>query len=186
MENLEKAPTPARLAIKWGAISGLILVIYGLAMQISGLIANLSLAPLYYIVMLLALGFGMFKAIDEYKATHGGYISYGQGLGLNTLISAVAAIISTAVSLIYTTFIDNTAMKKMMEAQKEKMVEQWEKQGMSERQIEDAMAMTEKMTAFMQNPGMMFVSGVISITIFGFIVALIVSAIKKKNKPVFE
>ena len=186
MEEIENAPTPTRIALKWGAIAGLIMVLYYLLMQITGLITNMSLAPLYYVVMLLAMGFGMFKAMDEYKLSHQGYISYGQGLGLNTMLAAVAAVISTTVSLLYTTFIDNSAMKKMLDMQKEKMVEQWEKQGMSEKQIDDALEMTDKMAGVMQNPGIMFVSGVFTITLIGFIIALVITAIRKKDKPVFE
>ena len=183
MENLENTPTSARLALKWGLISGLILMTYSLAMNITGLLADLSLAPMAYLAIILATGFGMWKGMDEYKETHGGYISYGQGLGLNTLISTVAAIISMIGSMLYSSFIDNSSMKKFMEAQNDKMTEQWEKQGLSQAQIEDAL---DKMNGMMNNPGVMFVSGVISTVFVGFILALIISAIKKKTKPVFE
>jgi 3-methyladenine DNA glycosylase Mpg len=60
--------------------------------------------------------------------------------------------------------------------------ERMEDQGMSASQIQSA----EEMTAMFMNPGMQFVIVVIMSVIFNFLLGLIVSAVVKREKPVFE
>jgi hypothetical protein len=64
----------------------------------------------------------------------------------------------------------------------DKAREDMETRGMDDAQIDQAMSMTEK---FM-TPGIMFAMGVLSYVIIGFIISLIIAAIMRKDKPVFE
>ena len=186
MENtVITPPTPARLALKWGLICGMILVIYSLTFSISGLIYNTSLGWLSTVISIAALGYCMYAGMGEFKKGNEGYMRYGQGLTLGTLMSGVSGVISGFFSIIYNTFIDPGMMHKIMEIQKEKVFEQWEKQGISDSQAEKMWEQTQSMMGFMQNPGVFFLLSVLGTLFFGFIIALIVSAIQKKDKPAF-
>jgi hypothetical protein len=57
-----------------------------------------------------------------------------------------------------------------------------EDQGLTASQIQSA----EEMTAIFLNPGMQFVIVVIMSVLFNFLVGLIVSAVVKREKPIFE
>jgi hypothetical protein len=60
--------------------------------------------------------------------------------------------------------------------------ERMEDQGLSASQIQSA----EEMTSFLMNPGMQFVIVVIMSVIFSFFIGLIVSALVKREKSIFE
>jgi hypothetical protein len=57
-----------------------------------------------------------------------------------------------------------------------------EKRGMDDSQIDQAMELSQK---FM-SPGIVFVMGVFGYIVMGFVISLIVAAIIRKEKPVFE
>jgi large-conductance mechanosensitive channel len=179
------APTTARLAIKWGAICGVLFIIYTLITYLTGLVFNEAMQWVGIILTLGIIGYCQYAAMGEYKNTHEGFISYGQGLGLGTMLGGVSGVVSGAFSTIYNNFIDPSIMVKIMEKQKDKAFEAWEKQGISESQAEDMWEKTQGMMGFMQNPGVTFLFSIVGSLIFAFIIALIVSAIQKKDKPVF-
>jgi hypothetical protein len=60
--------------------------------------------------------------------------------------------------------------------------ERMEDQGLTASQIQSA----EEMTSFMMNPGMQFVIVVVMSLIFNFLIGLIVAAVVKREKPIFE
>lgn len=79
---------------------------------------------------------------------------------------------------IYSKFVDPTMMDRMMELQRAQM----EKQGMDDEKIDQAMAMSAKFTS----PEMLIVFGTLGFAIIGFLIALVVAAIIKNNRPEFE
>ncbi|MBC8112422.1 MAG: DUF4199 domain-containing protein [Verrucomicrobia bacterium] len=187
MENTnENAPTTARLAVKWGLILGLVSVIYTLIANLSGIPFNPSLSWITTIFSLAAPAFAIYKGMGEFKDTHEGFMSYGQGLGIGTMMSGVSGVLSSAFSSIYIAFIDPTFLSRMSESQKEQVFEQWEKQNIPEEQMETMWESTQQFTAFMQNPALLFLFGIIASIIGGFIISLIISAIQRKTKPEFS
>jgi biopolymer transport protein ExbB/TolQ len=173
----QNAPSVARLAVKWGLISGFISLIYTLLSQMTGLAYNTSINWLSTVIGITIAVIAQVLAMKEYKETHEGYLTYGQGVGLGTLLSTVSGVVAMGIWTAYVAFIDNTFISKSLDAARE----QWEKQGMTDEQMEQAAEMTEK---FMQ-PGALFLFGIISSVIFGLIVSLIVSAVQQKKRPVF-
>jgi len=121
---------------------------------------------------------GIWMAHKQFKQLNSGFMSYGQGLGIGTVLSAVGGLISSVVTYVYMTFIDSEYMNRVMELQRVKM----EEKGMDDAQIEQGMALAQK---FSGGP-MIIIWGVLGAIIMGFIISLIVSAFTKNTRPEFE
>lgn len=150
MKYFDDAPTPARISIKWGGISGIGIAIYDLIMRFLVLDINPSLNKFIYLMMLVAFIFCMYKGINKFKEFNKGQITFGQAFGINFLLTGIAAIIYSLILLIYN------------------------------------LANASKTGNIYQHSGTKFISTFITTLIFGFIISIVVSAIKKNNKPVFE
>ncbi len=167
-------PSTARIALKWGLVSAVLIIIYTVVLYMTGLFKTPSLSWISFLLLLI----GIFMALREFKSLNAGYMSFSEGLGVGTLMSAVTGLIGSIFSYIYTNFIDTTIMQQMSDLQREQM----ESQGLSSEQIDQAMEMATKFTS----PGMIFIFGIIGYVFFGFIFSLIVSAIVKNTKPEVE
>lgn len=162
------------VAIKYGVINGLLAIIFFLILDFAGLTDNKYLNWVGIIISAVLI----FLAQKEYLREGDGYLNYGQGVGLGTLLSLVGATISSIFTFIYIKFINPAFLENLVEAQRMSM----EEQGLSDDQIEQAMSISEK---FM-SPPMMLVMGIIGGVIVGVIISLIISAINKKSRPEFE
>jgi hypothetical protein len=172
---MEQQVTTRGVGMQYGVIVGIIMIIYGTLLQVSGLALEYqSLSYINYIF----LGVVIYLAHKKFKEDGDGFMSYGQGLGIGFWISLIGGVISMVFSYIYMSFIDSTIMEQAMDKARYDM----EEKGMSDAQIDQAMSITEK---FM-TPEMIFVMGIVGTLIFGFILSLIVSAITKKTDPQLE
>ena len=161
--------------MQYGVIVGIIMIIYGTLLQVSGLALEYqSLSYINYIFLAVVI----YLAHKKFKEDGDGFMSYGQGLGIGFWMSLIGGVISMVFSYIYMSFIDSTIMEQAMDKARYDM----EEKGMSDAQIDQAMSITEK---FM-TPEMIFVMGIVGMLIFGFILSLIVSAITKKTDPQLE
>jgi hypothetical protein len=120
----------------------------------------------------------LFLCLREYREQNKGFISYGQGLGLATLSGVISGLVAGAFNYIYIQFIDNTVMQRQLDLARERM----EDQGLSASQIQSA----EEVTSLFMNPGVQFVVVVITSLIFNFLLGLIIAAVVKREKPIFE
>jgi hypothetical protein len=172
---MEQQVTTRGVGMQYGVIVGIIMIIYGTLLQVTGLALEYqSLSYINYIF----LGVVIYLAHKKFKEEGDGFMSYGQGLGIGFWISLIGGVISMVFSYIYMSFIDSTIMEQAMDKARYDM----EEKGMSDAQIDQAMSITEK---FM-TPEMIFVMGIVGTLIFGFILSLIVSAITKKTDPQLE
>lgn len=170
----EKPVTVGNTALRYGLIVGLVCVIYSLILSLTDNSMNRALSSVSY---LFIIG-GMVMAFKYFKEHNGGFMRYGQGLGIGTLMSLIAGFITSVFMYIYVKFIDTTMMDRAMEMQRVEL----EKQGMDDAQIDQAMEMASSFTG----PEMVLVGGTVGFLIIGFIIALIVSAIMKHTRPEFE
>jgi hypothetical protein len=170
----EPQPSVTSVALKYGLITALIGVVYTLIIMVANLGDNRWLSGLSYLILIA----GIALAMKQYKTINYGYMSYGQGLGIGTLVSAIFGLLSGIFVWLYTAFVDTEYMSRMMEKQTEAFLDQ----GMSDEQVEAAMAMSEKF----QGPIAMILGGLIGAVIIGFLLSLIISAIMKNNRPEFE
>lgn len=171
---MQEEPSTARIALKYGVITGVASIVYNVILIITEKNQNQALSALGLIIMVA----GMVYAMREFKTENNGYMSYGQGLGIGTLIAAISGLLGATFMMFYTQFIDTNFMQKTLDTAREDM----ERRGMSDAQIDAGMQFSEKMIS----PGIMFATGVFFSIFIGFIIALIVAAIMRRNKPVFE
>ncbi|MEQ8580674.1 MAG: DUF4199 domain-containing protein [Marinoscillum sp.] len=162
------------VAIKYGLISGLIGIIFFLVIDFAGLSGNQSVSW----IGILFTAVIMYFAQKEFIKEGDGYMNYGEGLGLGTLMSLVSAVISSIFTYIYVSFVNPQFIENIRQAQ----VIAMEEEGMSDAQIEQAMKISENFTG----PTGLLIFGLIGGVFVGFLISLIISAITKKSRPEFE
>lgn len=169
------APSKNAIALRYGLICGVISIIYSLILNITDLaLTNRTLGWVSFIILIAAI----WLAMREYKRQNNNYMSYGQGLSIGTLVTVVSSILGAIFTYIYVKFIDTGFIDKMRQMQ----VTELEKKGMNDDQIEQAVAVSEKM----MTPEMIVVFAVVGGLFFGFLLSLIISAIMKRTRPEFE
>lgn len=172
--NTQPRPSTSAVGIRYGLLTGIITLIISF-----GLFATHSeQGPLRFLSTLVLAG-GMVVAMRYYKESNAGYMSFGEGLGIGTILSAVVGVLSAVFTYVYMGFIDQDVVNRMMEKARADMEARG---GMSDEQIDQGMAMAGK---FMSLP-ILTVSVLIITVITGFIISLIVSAVLKHSKPEFE
>ena len=171
---MEEKTSTARVALKYGVLGSVVIMVYSTILNVSGLAQNKVLSSLSFGLMLVAI----VLAMKDFKEKNSGFMTYGEGLGLGSLTSAVMGLLTSAFTMFYIQFIDNTLLAQGLDKVREDM----ESRGMDDAQIDQAMELSQK---FM-SPGVVFVMGVFGYVVMGFIVSLIIAAIMRKEKPVFE
>lgn len=171
---MEEQASTARVALKYGVLASVVIMIYTTIINIAGLSQNKVLSSLAFAFMIVAI----VLAMKNFREKNNGYMSYGEGLGLGTLVSAVMGLLSSAFTMFYMQFIDNTLLTQGMDKVREDM----ERKGMDDSQIDQAMELSQK---FM-SPGIVFAIGVFGYVLTGLVISLIVAAIIRREKPVFE
>ena len=170
--SLDERITVKEVSVKYGLYLGIILTIYTLALQISGLATNEALGYLGYVVLIVL----MVIAHKTFKNEGDGFMSYSQGLSIGTLMALVGALISTPISYLYVKFFDSS----FLQAIKDKAIADMEQKGtLSDAEIESAM---EIASTFM-TAEFIFPIAFIAFIFIGFIISLIVSAFTKNSNP---
>lgn len=168
---MNEQPSTARIALKWGAILGLGLIVITLAMYLTDQTTN----PVFSVVTVVAMIGCLVLAMRNFRSLNAGYMSYGEGLGIGSLLSAVAGLLSAAFITFYNVVIDPTVQQRAFEKAREKLEEQGK---LSDEQIDQAMEISQKF----QSPGFTFIAGMFGTLIMGFLVSLIVAAFIRRNK----
>lgn len=172
---MNEEPSTARVALKWGAILGVVLIVYSLILFVTNMVGNSSLGIISFV---LTIG-GLVLAMREFRTQNGSFMSYGQGLSIGALTAGISGLLSSLFSLFYTTVIDTGVMERMVETTRDKL----EESGLSDEQIDQQIKFVE----MFQSPGLTFALGVLGAVIFGFLLSLVIAAIMKKEKTnVFE
>lgn len=170
MEEVQEASTKST-AVKWGMINGLISIIFFVIVDFIGQAGNQSLSWIGGVIFLGLLIF----AHREFKSEGDGYMSFGQGLGIGTLIALISSLISSVFTFIYVSFINTNFIETLRELQIAKM----EESGQSQAQIDQAMPFVDMFTS----PGAMLIMGILMGVLFGFIISLIVTIFTKNQDP---
>ena len=163
--------TVNRVAMKWGFIVGLISVALTIVIDLVGLTGN----QVIQWVGLLIFGVIVFIAHREFKNDGDGYMTYGQGLGLGTLMAVVSSGISSVFTFVYVLYIDSS----IIDVAREKAISDMESSGSNDAEIEQAMVYVEQFTSPLWITIISLVVGVF----LGFIISLIISAITQKKSP---
>ncbi|MDP5120405.1 MAG: DUF4199 domain-containing protein [Spirosomaceae bacterium] len=168
-------PSTARIALKWGIISAIISIVFTIVLYTFDLWKMVWIAAAFGVAVTVVI---LVLAAKEFKSLNNGFMTFGEGLGMSMLIIVVSGLISNAFNQLYVNVIDTSIKGKITDMQEEMYV----KQGLSEEQISMAMEQLERFN----NPSMQFLFSMLGTLFFGFLLSLIISAIMKKDRPVFE
>lgn len=166
-----QAPSLSKISTKYGLIQGVVGFVLFLIVAMTGMTQNWLTTGVNLVVLVVL----MVLAHKEYKKTHDGIMSYGQGVGSGTLLTVVASVLSSILLYIYVGFINTGYPAAALKAQQAQL----EARGMTGAQLDQAMSITSAMLT----PTGMVVSSLVSGVIVGFIVSLIVSAFTKCADP---
>ena len=166
--------TTSQVALKWGAILGVISIVITTVLYVTGLWKNTWISSASLVIGIVAL----VLAMKEYKEAHQGLMSFGQGVTIGFTTMTISGLLGALYQTVYTQFIDTTIPEQIKDMQ----IEAFEKQGMSDEMIEQSL---ESMSAF-SSPGVTFLFAVLGSMFIGLILALIISAVMKKNKPAMD
>ena len=172
---MENKPSLFQHTMTWGAITGIILIVFSLVLYLVHQSANQALGYLSYILLIAGIIIGSIAYRDKVL---GGFISYKDAFVMGLLITVFAGILSSFFSFILIRYIDPSVMEQAIAKAEEKMMNR----GMPEDQVELAI---EKTREFMGSPLTVLV-GLLSFAFIGTIISLITAAIVKKEKGPFD
>jgi NAD/NADP transhydrogenase alpha subunit len=171
---MENKVTVSQIGVRYGLIFGLVMIVYTLILQISGMATNQWLSNASFILLIIVI----IIAHKAFKEGGDGFMTIGQGIGIGTLLSLISGVISSVFLFIYLKFVDDSMLQMVRDEQIEKMSQQ----GMDDAQIEQAMEMAGK---FM-GPVAILIFGIIGSVLGGLILSLIISLFTKKANPAAE
>jgi len=164
----------SQISIRYGLITSLVLVVYSLIVQMAGYDTDTALGYLSYVILVV----GIYMAQKAFKDQGDGFMSYGQGLGLGTIISAFSGFFVGVFSYLYFKMVDETAIEMAIEETRIGL----ENQGLDDELIDQTMAISEQ---FM-TPGWLGFIGFVGMVIVGFILSLVISAFSRNSNPEAE
>ena len=171
---MEENVSTARIALKYGVLASVVIMVYTTIINLTGQSQNKILTTLSFIFL---IG-GILIAMRAFREENKGFISYGEGLGIGSLVSAIMGLLGSAFTMFYNKFIDPTIMTQAFDKVREDM----EAKGMDDSQIESTMQFSQMFSS----PGIMFLIGVVGYLFMGFLISLVVAAAVRKEKPVFD
>lgn len=172
--------TYKRHALRYGLIGSGILIALGLVMYLAGLSDPTqqqgAAGWLNGVLSLAVTGWALFAAMKAHRdGDLGGYMSYGRGLRVGSLTSLVMA----GVTLVWTWLFFTLVAPEMVEQIQEFQIAQMEARGMSDDQIEQAMAIASWSTS----PTGMAIMAAIGTFVLGFVLSLIIAAVTRNQAP---
>lgn len=158
-------------AMTYGAIIGLILVVYSIILYIIGMTSNRGQGIIQHIILFA----GIYLGTKDYRdKILGGFITYGKALGMGVLISVFVGIITLFFNLIMMRFIDPDLIEKVLAITEERLENN---RFISPDQIGSSLERTRwLMTSVWSVP-----IGLVVFTFFGLIISLITSAFVKRD-----
>ena len=168
----EEKTTVGKVALKHGLILGLISIIYFIVINFLGEAGKGGVWS--YLGIIFSIGV-IYLGHKAFKDEGDGFMSYKQGLGIGTLISLYAAILSSIFTFIYVSFVDDLMLQNI----REQNIAEMEARGLSPAQIDQAM----QFSSIFMSPGFILIMGVIMGTLLGFILSLVIGAITKNPNP---
>lgn len=174
METNTTPVTTTPVALRYGMLTGLVSILFSFGLNIM----HQESSPARYISFAILIG-GIVFAMNAFKQQNQGFMSYGQGLGIGTVLSAVVGLMSGIFTYVYMTFIDTEIMGRITEKMRTDMEARG---GMTDEQIDQAIAMSGK---FMNGP-FMLVFALLGSILIGVLLSLVISAFIKNAQPEFE
>lgn len=167
-------------ALKWGLITGMVLIVQSLISAVLGVGTDPSMSP-FVGLLISAIGIvvtfiTIYLGIKDIRDNElNGYLTMGEAIRKGLKIALIAGTILGVYSIIYSKLIDPGMMDRIMAAAEE----QWQERNMSEEQMDVA----RKMMSIFKNPFLIAAFTIISTCFWGLIQSLIAGAMLKKEAP---
>jgi len=170
-EMEENKSSLMKQAMTFGAIIGLILVVFSVLLYMTGQTFNKGLGFVQYVVLFAGIYWGSRNYRDKVL---NGSITYGRALGLGLWITIFVGIITLFFNFIMIRYIDQGLIDKYMAIVEETMENN---RFLSSGDIESGLERARKfMTSVWSIP-----MGLISFTLIGLVMSLITSALVRRN-----
>ncbi|MCF8274346.1 MAG: DUF4199 domain-containing protein [Flavobacteriaceae bacterium] len=165
--------SPGKFSLNYGLILGLLMIVIGVVTYITGWALELKTWPnwLYYVAFPVTI----FYAISKYKKSNDNLLSLGQAIKIGLAIGLVSALVYAVYGLIFNYLIDPEFMSQIMEATRDKLLEN---PNLTEEIVDQQLAMMEK---FM-NPAIGTAIWIALSALFGLIYSLIAGLIMKREE----
>lgn len=164
-----------RIALKWGLIQGIISIVFTTILYNTDLWKNWMVSLLLSLVLTFII---LYFALNEFKQLNAGFLTFGEGVSIGTLTMATGGFLSVIYDFSYKKYIDPNIINLTLENARE----QYESMGFSEEQIEMSI---EKAEQYMTS-GVAFILAMVFIVLLGLLCSVIMSAILKKEKSIFD
>jgi len=167
------------IKVKWGLITGMVYVFFSLISNMLGIaekggfsVIGLAVNTLLMVVSFYTIYLGV-KEVKEQEL--GGYMTTGQGFKAGMGIALIASLLAFAFTLIFLNFIDPSFIDKIQDMTHD----QWEKQGMTEEQMEAA----SKMSGMFMNQWFFSLMVIVSVLFWGLIKSVVAGSMLKNEPP---
>jgi len=177
MENVQDEKKPTVL-LQYGLISGLTSLLVFVIMYLMG--TDAFAHPLAMLTYLIPIVFAVLACKKAKAAT--GYLAFREALKISFGILVITSLFSTVFSFFLFNYIDKAFAERLMQVAIERTQDWMQRFGSSQDQIDKAIQRMMKENQF--SAGNLFQSFMIG-CILSFIIALIIAAVMKKNKPEF-
>ena len=172
-------------ALKTGLILGAVSIVVFLLMYVADIKPVGIMGPILMLLGSIAISIIVLVVLfKKFRTSIGGFISFRDAFLYCFIAFAVSVIISQLFSYIFILLVDPEYYKNIMEAQKTWM-ENYLAGKMSEEQITQQLDKLDEQASKMGTFSAML-KNVLTSSIFGAIIALILGAIMKKNPEVFD
>lgn len=172
---MEEKVTPAQTGLKYGLMYSLASTIINLIPLLSGTSKGAGVLSWFFNVGVAFLFFIL--AGREFKKQNGGYITFGEGFKINMIAAAITGVVRSLIVYIYVKFIDAGYSERAMRT----VEETWEKQGMTEEQMEQA----RWFSGIFTSPEVILISGFILVVLGGLVWGAVSAAITKTEEEEF-
>lgn len=170
---MEEKPRSATMhAMYYGLITGAAIIIYSLILYIAGLHMN---STLMYMSFLIMIGGVVWGTLEFRKQSPNGLLSYGKAFSTCFMIALFASLLSALYTFVFAEFINPGFTQELLDKSRERMMSG--SQQLSDEQIEQAMAWTEKFTT----PVVMAIWGFVMNVVISAILALVAAIFLKKE-----
>lgn len=169
-------PSTARIALKWGVYMALAeLLITSIRYAL-----NQYVNFLFPLLTLIILVTGTILAMRELRQFNGGWMTYGEGVGLGLLMFAIIGMMDTAYQQIYQTYVDPTYVERALNQTRDMM----ERFGATDSQLDqfDEQSENAKGGSGKGTAGLAFIGGVLYWILGGLVLSLLVSAFMRRVK----
>jgi hypothetical protein len=175
-----ESSSPKNLGVLYGLINAGVAIVFTVILYLGG--AKMFVSPIAYLGMVLPIAVCVIGGL-QIRKQRGGYLEFSEALKATFLILVIGALIATVFQFVLFNYIDvsfREALAQVTAEQAEKLMRRF---GAPEAQIDEAVEKTLNQNNY--TIGRLLLGFVFS-CIWWFIVALIVSAIIKRKRPVFE